>query len=205
MRSRGSHDACACASSHVHALMNALAERCGLWCRCGVPVCCVAAGREHSLFLDEDGRVYSCGCGEGGRLGHGGDHHVHTPMLVEALQGVRIRAVVAGAERSFFIADGGAVYCCGPCQRLTQCIYALVHIMRTHRHASCWSVPEAHTMHATPCMHPLHTVHICMPSMHPPICMPSTHPPICMPSTLPVHCVWLRFRLWARGGGGTES
>jgi alpha-tubulin suppressor-like RCC1 family protein len=36
----------------------------------GIRVCGVAAGRDHSLFLDDDGRVFSCGATANGRLGH---------------------------------------------------------------------------------------------------------------------------------------
>jgi len=43
---------------------------CGLG---GVRICEVAAGYEHTLLLSACGRVYSCGIGDHGRLGHGWD------------------------------------------------------------------------------------------------------------------------------------
>ena len=44
----------------------------------------VAAGYEHSLMLSACGRVWSCGVGEYGRLGHGNVQNFSRPRLIEA-------------------------------------------------------------------------------------------------------------------------
>eukprot|EP00947_MAST-08B_sp_MAST-8B-sp1_P004750 g4750.t1 len=89
---------------HVPKLIEALS---------GVRVCAVSAGSVHSLFLTEDGKVYSCGIGRDGRLGHGNAEHQHVPKLIEALSGVRVCAVSAGGGYSLFLTEDGKVYSCG--------------------------------------------------------------------------------------------
>eukprot|EP00947_MAST-08B_sp_MAST-8B-sp1_P003948 g3948.t1 len=79
----------------------------------GVRVCAVSAGSDYSLFLTEDGKAYSCGNGEDGRLGHGNQEDQHVPKLIEALSGVRVRAVSAGEYHSMFLTEDGKVYSCG--------------------------------------------------------------------------------------------
>eukprot|EP00947_MAST-08B_sp_MAST-8B-sp1_P001050 g1050.t1 len=89
---------------HVSKLIEALS---------GVRVCAVSAGDEHSLFLTEDGKAYSCGAGYCGKLGHGDEEHQLVPKLIEALSGVRVCAVSAGAEHSLFLTEDGKAYSCG--------------------------------------------------------------------------------------------
>ena len=43
------------------------------------------ARHAHSLFLTEDGKVYSCGLGDYGQLGHGNQEDQDVPKLIEAL------------------------------------------------------------------------------------------------------------------------
>jgi len=45
----------------------------------------VAAGNNHSLFLCERGRVYSCGCNDGGQLGNGRDKSLRNVDSVPTL------------------------------------------------------------------------------------------------------------------------
>ena len=70
-------------------------------------VTAVSAGQHHSLFVTADGAAYSCGCGETGKLGHGNETHHAVPTRIEALAGVRIRAVAAGRAHSLFVAEDG--------------------------------------------------------------------------------------------------
>eukprot|EP00947_MAST-08B_sp_MAST-8B-sp1_P004751 g4751.t1 len=79
----------------------------------GMRVCAVSAGDWHSLFLTEDGKVYSCGAGGSGNLGHGNREREHLPKRIEALSGVRVCAMSAGAWHSLFLAEDGALYSCG--------------------------------------------------------------------------------------------
>eukprot|EP00947_MAST-08B_sp_MAST-8B-sp1_P004458 g4458.t1 len=79
----------------------------------GVRVCAVSAGGWYSLFLTEDGKAYSCGYGNCGKLGHGNEDNQHVPKLIEALSGVRVCAVSAGGEHSLFLTEDGKAYSCG--------------------------------------------------------------------------------------------
>eukprot|EP00947_MAST-08B_sp_MAST-8B-sp1_P005299 g5299.t1 len=79
----------------------------------GMRVCAMSAGSEHSLFLTEDGKVYSCGPGHLGRLGHGNFLRQFVPKLIEALSGVRVCAVSAGIGHSLFLTEDGKAYSCG--------------------------------------------------------------------------------------------
>ena len=79
----------------------------------GVRVCAVSVGSRHSLFLTEGGKVYSCGLGEFGRLGHGNSETQLVPKLIEALSGVRVCAVSAGSDHSLCLTEDGRDYSCG--------------------------------------------------------------------------------------------
>ena len=48
----------------------------------GVRVCAVSAGSDHTLFLTEGGRVYSCGSGGSGKLGHGNTELLDVPKAI---------------------------------------------------------------------------------------------------------------------------
>lgn len=55
------------------------------------PMVGIAAGSGHSCCLSADGRVYSCGRGDDGRLGHGDDlSWKYVPRPVLALDGIKI-------------------------------------------------------------------------------------------------------------------
>jgi len=76
----------------------------------GVKVCAVAVGADHSLVLSEDGVVYSFGEGDFGKLGHGNEERQRTPKAIEALQGVRVSSIAAGAQTSLAVAASGVAY-----------------------------------------------------------------------------------------------
>ncbi len=47
----------------------------------------------HSLVLTEDGNIWSFGCGEHGRLGHGDTAEFRTPKSIESLNNLEIHIV----------------------------------------------------------------------------------------------------------------
>ena len=53
-------------------------------------VVAVAAGGNHSVMLSAAGRVYTCGHGTNGQLGHGDTQHQSAPKLVGALAGEQV-------------------------------------------------------------------------------------------------------------------
>ena len=75
----------------------------------GVRVASISAGSSHSLVLNEAGEVLSFGIGRFGRLGHGDEENQHTPKVVEALRGVRIVNISAGAGHSLVLTEAGEV------------------------------------------------------------------------------------------------
>jgi len=83
----------------------------------GKEVIQVAAGRFHSLFLCDDGSVYSCGDGEHGKLGDGrtDDHEEGTPIPIDKanMSEKRVIQVSAGRFNSLFLCEDGSVYASG--------------------------------------------------------------------------------------------
>ena len=74
----------------------------------------VSAGLGHSLVLSDAGAVFSFGCGREGQLGHGTNDNDHTtPTHIEALRGVRIGAISAGASHSLAVDECHVVYAWG--------------------------------------------------------------------------------------------
>ena len=71
----------------------------------------ISAGAKHSLFLDENGYVYSCGYGNSGRLGHGDTVHKYFPTRINTLS--NIVAISAGSQHSLFLDNNRNVYSCG--------------------------------------------------------------------------------------------
>ncbi|CBY22026.1 unnamed protein product [Oikopleura dioica] len=72
----------------------------------------ISAGYKHVLALTSDGNVYSWGCGELGRLGHGGQGSEFSPKKITSLQ-EKIKEIYAGYDSSFFIGISGNMYVCG--------------------------------------------------------------------------------------------
>ena len=69
----------------------------------------MAAGADYSLALTTTGALYSFGHGREGALGHGNWNSQHSPLLVAALQGVRVAAVAANAMVSLALGEAGEV------------------------------------------------------------------------------------------------
>lgn len=76
----------------------------------------VAVGLAHSLVLMEDGSVWSFGCGEHGRLGHGDGAELRSPKRIECLStshNVHIAHICCGAYHCCAISGNGRLFCWG--------------------------------------------------------------------------------------------
>lgn len=70
-------------------------------------------GFEHALLLSANGDVYSWGNGFRGQLGHDVLRVEETPMLIEALAGIKINFIAAGGWHSAAISAFGDLYTWG--------------------------------------------------------------------------------------------
>lgn len=66
-----------------------------------VPFIQVACGFSHTLFLDHDGHVYSCGNNYSGQLGHDDKNQRTTPVLIEKIP--KIQSVFCGLYHSVLL------------------------------------------------------------------------------------------------------
>ncbi|XP_016102498.1 probable E3 ubiquitin-protein ligase HERC4 [Sinocyclocheilus grahami] len=71
----------------------------------------VGCGRRHSVFLLEDGTVYTCGCSDLGQLGH--DKARKKPEQVVSLDAQNIVAVSCGEAHTLALNDKGQVFTWG--------------------------------------------------------------------------------------------
>ncbi|XP_073494150.1 probable E3 ubiquitin-protein ligase HERC3 isoform X1 [Phyllobates terribilis] len=71
----------------------------------------VACGEDHSVFLLEDGRVYSCGCNSVGQLGH--DHEDITPGYVNTLANEHVIHVACGQAHCVALTSQGQLFSWG--------------------------------------------------------------------------------------------
>ncbi|XP_077073484.1 putative E3 ubiquitin-protein ligase HERC4 isoform X1 [Siphateles boraxobius] len=71
----------------------------------------VGCGRRHSVFLLEDGTVYTCGCNDLGQLGH--DKGRKKPEQVVSLDAQNIVAVSCGESHTLALNDKGQVFAWG--------------------------------------------------------------------------------------------
>ena len=70
-------------------------------------------GVDHVLLLTDTGCVYSYGLSTRGQLGHGDIYPVKEPCLVEALAGIRVKAIACGNWHSLALSEYGDVYSWG--------------------------------------------------------------------------------------------
>ncbi|CAG2176954.1 unnamed protein product, partial [Oppiella nova] len=75
----------------------------------------VSAGQEHVLALTMSGRVLSYGRGSRGQLGHGDVENVdeESAQLIDALDGIKVKAIAAGGWHSMALSTTGDVYVWG--------------------------------------------------------------------------------------------
>ena len=81
----------------------------------GERIVMVAVGGAHTVALSEAGHVYTWGCGEDGRLGHGDTEDQWAPRQVEAgrFGGEQVVFVAAGAADTLAVTAGGRLYTWG--------------------------------------------------------------------------------------------
>ena len=70
----------------------------------------ISSGSSHSLSVDIDGRIYSWGNGQAGRLGHGQEVGENTPRQIEELEGKFVKFIEAGDASSACITHDYKVY-----------------------------------------------------------------------------------------------
>ncbi len=80
----------------------------------------VHSGGKHAMALTVDGRVFSWGEGDEGKLGHCSRLSSDKPRLIEALKSKRVRDVACGSSHSAAITSSGELYTwgCGEYGRL---------------------------------------------------------------------------------------
>ncbi|XP_012287916.1 E3 ubiquitin-protein ligase HERC2 [Orussus abietinus] len=79
----------------------------------GLGVIQVECGAQFSLALTKYGEVWTWGKGDYFRLGHGNDHHVRRPTVVDGLRGKKVIHVAVGALHCLAVTDAGQVYAWG--------------------------------------------------------------------------------------------
>lgn len=67
----------------------------------------------HSVFLSHKGQIYTCGHGQGGRLGHGDEQTCLVPRLVEGLVGHQCSQIAAAKDHTVVLTEDGCVYTFG--------------------------------------------------------------------------------------------
>ncbi len=79
----------------------------------GIFLRAAALNKFHSAFLSTDGRVFTCGHGRGGRLGHGNEESQLGPRSVATFAGQSCDQVALGMDHSLFLLSNGSVWACG--------------------------------------------------------------------------------------------
>lgn len=79
-----------------------------------VVIVAVDAGNDHSLALDDSGKIYAWGYNDGGQVGNGTTVDASTPVLISGPWGAKkIIAISAGGFHSLAVAEDGKVYAWG--------------------------------------------------------------------------------------------
>ncbi|NXN95292.1 IBTK kinase, partial [Rhinopomastus cyanomelas] len=84
-----------------------------LFPRNGVYIKQVVLCKFHSVFLSHKGQVYTCGHGQGGRLGHGDEQTCLVPRLVEGLASHQCSQIAAAEDHTVILTEDGYVYTFG--------------------------------------------------------------------------------------------
>ncbi|XP_041107151.1 inhibitor of Bruton tyrosine kinase isoform X2 [Polyodon spathula] len=84
-----------------------------LFPRIGIYIKQVVLCKFHSVFLSQKGQVYTCGHGQGGRLGHGDEQTYLVPRLVEGLISLHCSQVAAAKDHTVVLTEDGYVYTFG--------------------------------------------------------------------------------------------
>ncbi|XP_022089803.1 inhibitor of Bruton tyrosine kinase-like [Acanthaster planci] len=81
--------------------------------RDGLSIKQVVMCKFHTVFLTHQGAVYTCGHGQGGRLGHGNEEVCLRPHPVTTLTGKVCEFVAAARDHTLFLMEDGTVFSCG--------------------------------------------------------------------------------------------
>lgn len=84
-----------------------------LFPRTGIYIKQVVLCKFHSVFLSQKGQVYTCGHGQGGRLGHGDEQTYLVPRVVEGLISHHCSQVAAAKDHTVALTEDGYVYTFG--------------------------------------------------------------------------------------------
>ncbi|XP_059153505.1 inhibitor of Bruton tyrosine kinase-like [Physella acuta] len=79
----------------------------------GVSLKQIVLCKYHSVFLSQSGHVYTCGHGQGGRLGHTDQHTVLVPRLLDSVKEYTCLEVAAATDHTVLRMGGGFVYTFG--------------------------------------------------------------------------------------------
>jgi len=81
----------------------------------GIRIVGASAGHRHSMLLDSNGYIYSCGVGSGGALGHGNGTKQDYPMKIMEFEtnNISILQISAGVDISMAVSTEGTVYAWG--------------------------------------------------------------------------------------------
>ncbi|XP_037129472.1 inhibitor of Bruton tyrosine kinase isoform X1 [Syngnathus acus] len=81
--------------------------------RTGVYIKQVVLCKFHSVFLSQKGQVFTCGHGQGGRLGHGDEQTYLVPRMVKGLMSQHCSQVAAAKDHTVVLTEEGNVYTFG--------------------------------------------------------------------------------------------
>uniref|UniRef100_A0A4W3IIP6 Inhibitor of Bruton tyrosine kinase n=1 Tax=Callorhinchus milii TaxID=7868 RepID=A0A4W3IIP6_CALMI len=81
--------------------------------RSGVYIKQVVLCKFHSVFLSQKGQIYTCGHGQGGRLGHGDEQTYLVPRMVEGLANHCCAQVAAAKDHTVVLTEDGSIYTFG--------------------------------------------------------------------------------------------
>ncbi|XP_034553672.1 inhibitor of Bruton tyrosine kinase [Notolabrus celidotus] len=84
-----------------------------VFARTGVYIKQVVLCKFHSVFLSQKGQVFTCGHGQGGRLGHGDEQTYLVPRMVEGLMSHHCSKVAAAKDHTVVLTEEGYVYTFG--------------------------------------------------------------------------------------------
>uniref|UniRef100_A0A7S3G3L6 RCC1-like domain-containing protein n=1 Tax=Palpitomonas bilix TaxID=652834 RepID=A0A7S3G3L6_9EUKA len=75
----------------------------------------IAAGRDFAAIIDEKGNLFTFGCGNKGKLGHGHEQHLEDPTLVKFFQmeAVEVVSVGCGGDHTAAITSDGRCFTWG--------------------------------------------------------------------------------------------
>lgn len=84
-----------------------------VFARTGVYIKQVVLCKFHTVFLSQKGQVFTCGHGQGGRLGHGDEQTYMVPRMVEGLMSHHCAQVAAAKDHTVVLTEEGYVYTFG--------------------------------------------------------------------------------------------